>query len=291
MKKKDKLLLEEIEGVIRGEEECSPQLLSRILLAYEKKEARHEKIMSQSDKQQLGLIHETERQEKMLAQQAKMAAMGEMVDAIAHQWKQPLNAISMLAELAEMDFQEDAIDAAYMKDYKKQVFSQIEHLISTLDEFRSFFRPNKDATLFDVKKAIDSVLVLVKDEFIKNDIEIQVENLTALSVEGVENEFKHIILNIINNAKDAFNENNIKERLIRIKLKEDRDKKVIEISDNAGGIPAHVIKDIFKPNVTTKPEGKGTGIGLYMSDQIAQKMGGLLRVENLNGGAKFFFEI
>ena len=261
------------------------------MLAYEKKEARHEKIMSQSDKQQLGLIHETERQEKMLAQQAKMAAMGEMIDAIAHQWKQPLNAISMLAELAEMDFQEDTIDTAYMKDYKKQVFSQIEHLLATLDEFRSFFRPNKDATLFDVQKAIDSVLVLVKDEFIKNEIEIQVEGLTVLSIEGIENEFKHIILNIINNAKDAFNENNIKGRLIRIKLKEDRNKKVIEISDNAGGIPAHVIKDIFKPNVTTKPEGKGTGIGLYMSDQIAQKMGGLLRVENLNGGAKFIFEI
>jgi len=295
MKKADKLLLEEIQAAIMGEKECSAELLSRILVAYEKKEARHEKIMSQSDRQLQSFTdaqdEEIKRQAKMLAQQSKMAAMGEMIDAIAHQWKQPLNAISMLSEIAEMDFEEGIIDAAYVKNYKEQVFSQIEHLISTLDEFRTFFRPNKDVSFFDAAKAIESVLLLTKDEFIKYGIEVKLIEESPLNLEGIENEFKHIVLNIINNAKDAFNENEIKDRVILITLSEKEFSKIIEIEDNAGGIPGSVIEDIFKPNVTTKAEGKGTGIGLYMSDQIAQKMGGSLRVENVNAGAKFILEI
>jgi len=295
MKRKEKELLEDIQSAIKGDTECSPELLSRVLQAYEKKEARHEKIMAQSDKQLEGftrnLDEEIEAQAKMLAQQSKMAAMGEMIDAIAHQWKQPLNAISMLSEIAEMDFEDGIIDAAYVQNYKEQVFSQIEHLISTLDEFRTFFRPNKNVAYFDAKKAIDSVLLLTKDEFIKYTIEVEVQEIDKISIEGIENEFKHIILNIINNAKDAFNENKTQQRLVVIRLFVKENKKFITISDNAGGIPESVIADIFKPNVTTKEEGKGTGIGLYMSDQIAQKMGGSLRVENVGKGATFTLEI
>ena len=287
MKKTDRLLLKEIEDAINGDAECSKELLTRILASFKKKEHRHDKIMSQSDKQQMGLIKETEQQEKMLAQQAKMAAMGEMIDAIAHQWKQPLNAISMLSELAEMDFEENIVDTAYMKAYKENVFSQIEHLISTLDEFRNFFRPNKSSSVFDVEKALRSVLLLVKDEFLKHSIDVSVQVQDTFTLEAIENEFKHVILNIINNAKDAFNENAIKKRKITIKLFLVAGKKVIEVSDNAGGIPEHIIKDVFKPNVTTKEEGKGTGIGLYMSDQIAQKMGGVLSVVNRDDGATF----
>lgn len=295
MKKLDKLLLEEIQESIEGKRECTPDLLSRILVAYEKKEARHEKIMAQSDSQLKGftqdLDEEIESQAKMLAQQSKMAAMGEMIDAIAHQWKQPLNAISMLSEIAEMDFEEGIIDKAYVKNHKEQIFSQIEHLISTLDEFRTFFRPNKDIVFFDAKKAVDSVLLLTKDEFIKYTIDVELIEENALSLEGIENEFKHIVLNIINNAKDAFNENETKDRKIKIILLEKENKKCIKISDNAGGIPVEVINDIFKPNVTTKAEGKGTGIGLYMSEQIAQKMGGNLSVTNVSNGAEFILEI
>jgi len=295
MKKSEKLLLEEIKAAIQGEKDCSSDLLSRVLSAYEKKEARHDKIMAQSDKQLEGftrnLDEEIDRQAKMLAQQSKMAAMGEMIDAIAHQWKQPLNAISMLCEIAEMDFEEGMIDSAYMKNHKEEIFSQVEHLISTLDEFRTFFRPNKDVALFDAKKAIDSVLLLTKDEFIQYTIEVDVIEEDTLEIEGIENEFKHIILNIINNSKDAFNENETKDRRIVIKLFKNEDKQVISISDNGGGIPLHVINDIFKPNVTTKAEGKGTGIGLYMSDQIAQKIGGVLSVQNIKQGATFILEI
>jgi len=236
-------------------------------------------------------IKAEKKQQQMLVQQAKMAAMGEMIDSIAHQWKQPLNAISMLTELAEMDFDENIVDKKYMKEYKEQIYAQVEHLIITLNEFRNFFRPSKHIAIFDAKKALESILLLVKDEFLKNAIEVEIEEDEKLSIEGVENEFKHIILNIINNAKDAFNENDIKNREIIIRLFMKDELKCIEVSDNAGGIPEYIIEDIFKANVTSKKEGKGTGIGLYMSDQIAKKMKGKLSVSNKYSGAAFLLEI
>jgi C4-dicarboxylate-specific signal transduction histidine kinase len=137
---------------------------------------------------------------------------------------------------------------------------------------------------------IDKVLLLVKDEFMKNQIKITVNEIQTFTLIGVENEFKHLILNIINNAKDAFIDNNIEKREILINILFDEKSKKVELCDNAGGIPTHIIDDIFKANFTTKEEGKGTGIGLYMSSQIATKYHGTLSVENINNGAKFTFE-
>ncbi|WP_324170437.1 transporter substrate-binding domain-containing protein [Sulfurimonas sp.] len=232
-----------------------------------------------------------ENQYRMLVQQAKMAAMGEIIDSVAHQWKQPLNAISMLSELLEIDFENKMVDEKYMKEYRGQIDTQIEHLLLTLSEFRNFFRPSNNKSVFDATQALESILVLVKDDFLKNTIEVRIQNDTEFEfrIEGVENEFKHIILNIINNAKDAFNENNIQNRTITIRLFMRERFKCIEISDNAGGIPEYIIEDIFKANVTSKD--KGTGIGLYMSQQIAKKMNAKLSVKNRGDGAVFILEI
>jgi signal transduction histidine kinase len=226
--------------------------------------------------------------EKLLIQQSKMAAMGEMMDAVAHQWKQPLNALSMYSEIIRSDFEEGSVDQKYVDEFSRNIQIQIDHMVDTLDEFRSFFRPNKENEVFTVSKVIDSVLFLTKDEFMKNRIMVTVEIENDIELLGSKNEFKHLILNIINNAKDAFNDNGIQEkRIITIRLLNDEKGKRIEIEDNAGGIPEDVLPDIFKANVTTKEEGKGTGIGLYMSMQIAEKYGAKLLVENLKEGACF----
>jgi len=226
--------------------------------------------------------------EKLLIQQSKMAAMGEMMDAVAHQWKQPLNALSMYSEIIKSDFSSGEVDQKYIDEFSQNIHIQIEHMVDTLDEFRSFFRPNKEKERFSVSEIIDSVLFLTKDEFLKNRITVKVECEKEIRLQGSKNEFKHLILNIINNAKDAFNDNGIEQkRMITICLLEDEKGKKIEISDNAGGIPESIIDEIFKANVTTKEEGKGTGIGLYMSTQIAQKYGAKLMVENIHSGACF----
>jgi len=226
--------------------------------------------------------------EKLLIQQSKMAAMGEMMDAVAHQWKQPLNALSMYSEIIKSDFEDGTVDQEYVNEFSRNIQIQIDHMVDTLDEFRSFFRPNKAQEDFSVSEVIDSVLFLTKDEFMKNRISVIVEKEKEIALHGSKNEFKHLILNIINNAKDAFNDNDIREkRMITIRLLDDEKGKRIEIEDNAGGIPETVLSDIFKANVTTKEEGKGTGIGLYMSTQIAEKYGAKLRVENRKEGACF----
>ena len=214
-----------------------------------------------------------------------------MMDAVAHQWKQPLNALSMYTDLLESDFKDNLVDKEYIHNFSNDIQGQIEHMVSTLSEFRSFFRPNKEIEPFGLKRCIQGVLLLTKDEFLKNAITITIESDKEIIIKGIENEFKHLILNIINNAKDAFNEREIQQRNIHIRFTKNDATVILEIEDNAGGIPEGVIEHIFKPNVTTKEAGKGTGIGLYMSAQIAQKLGGKLTVRNSDSGACFKLSI
>lgn len=154
--------------------------------------------------------------QKHYQQQAKMAAMGEMMDAVAHQWKQPLNALSMMSDMMKDDYKNGLIDQAYIDELGIATQTQIEHMVSTLSEFRNFFRPSQTKENFGVKRCIASVMVLVKDEFLNNNIQVDILSEQEILLYGNENEFKHLILNIINNAKDAFNDNNIKERYIKI---------------------------------------------------------------------------
>jgi len=225
--------------------------------------------------------------EKLLEQQSKMAAMGEMMDAVAHQWKQPLNALSMYSEIIKSDFKDGEVDEVYITKFRDDIQLQIQHMLTTLDEFRTFFRPNKNEENFQLIDVVNSVLFLTKDEFMKNSIRVDVLQEDSIEIYGFRNEFKHLILNIINNAKDAFNENKIEKRVISFSLINDKDGNRLEIRDNAGGIPKEIIDDVFKANVTTKSEGKGTGIGLFMSMKIAQKHKADLSVHNENSGACF----
>lgn len=228
---------------------------------------------------------------KRFEQQAKMAAMGEMMDAVAHQWKQPLNALSMMSDMLVEDFSNSLVDQEYIDGLSCDTQVQIEHMITTLSEFRDFFRPKETKTSFGIKRCIQSVMLLVNDEFMKNYISIDINCKQEILIHGIENEFKHLVLNIINNAKDAFNENDIQKRTITITIYKNETCNCIDIEDSAGGIPLHVIKHVFKPEVTTKKDGKGTGIGLYMSTQIAEKLGGKLSVKNVNNGACFLLQI
>lgn len=228
---------------------------------------------------------------KLYEQQAKMAAMGEMMDAVAHQWKQPLNALSLMTDMLQGDFSSGSVDQAYIDEIRDDAQTQIQHMVTTLDEFRNFFRPKDKSETFGIKRCVQSVMLLVNDEFMQNNINIHIQSDKEILIHGIENEFKHLILNIINNAKDAFNERDIKQRDIYIHFYQEDNHINLEIEDNAGGIPEDVIHDIFKPEITTKEESKGTGIGLYMSMQIAQKLNGSLSVTNTDKGARFLLEI
>ena len=272
--------------------------IKQILKQGKRRVKRFDTIVKQADKQLLEQVYQQEREfdlrmqnERMMAQQAKHAALGEMMDAVAHQWKQPLNAITMLTDLLIIEHRQGSVDEAYLKEFKSDMWSQVDHLLTTLSEFRSFFRPDKAPETFKLKETINAVLLLVKDELMKHTVNVTLSCSDDIEINVIKNEFKHVLLNILNNAKDAFIENEIATREVKIDIMQDNEAVTIEVSDNAGGIPEHVLPDIFKANVTSKAEGKGTGIGLYMSKQIADKMSADLRAENRDGGALFTLRI
>jgi len=284
--------------------------LLSLLDDYKRKSERLDKIIKQSDKTQMQLLKtnelldeykntlelkvkeevaKTEEKEKIIYEQSKFAAMGEMIDAVAHQWTQPLNLINLQIDMMSYDFQEGKVDQQYMDNFKAKTFEYVEHMNNTLNEFRTFFRPNKQQTKFNIKQMIDKVLLLLKDELIKNTIQTKINVINDFDIVGIENEFKHIFLNIINNAKDAFIESNTDKKLIIINIIQNHNENIIEIIDNAGGIDKTILPNIFKANITTKQDSNGTGIGLYMSSQIARKNNATLNAQNIANGAKFTF--
>jgi len=250
---------------------------------------QNEFFIRQWEKRNLVAQATNSQKDKMLEQQSKMAAMGEMMDAVAHQWKQPLNAMSMMVDMLESDYKDKLVNDEYIQDITQTAHIQIDHMLTTLNEFRSFFRPSHDLmTDFYLEKCIDSVKVLMKDELIIHNLILYIDIEEDLIIHGRENEFKHLFLNLINNSIDAFEEKKKSvSRHIYIRAYKENSKRYIEFEDNAGGVPKEIIKNIFKPNVTTKQEGKGTGIGLYMSSQIVQKHHGQINIHNSNMGAFF----
>ncbi|WP_457747191.1 sensor histidine kinase [Sulfurimonas sp.] len=247
----------------------------------------HTYFLKQIDKRNVAQNASLSKKDMMLRQQSKMAAMGEMMDAVAHQWKQPLNSLSMMNDMLLDDYKNGLVDETYIKDVVDMTQMQIEHMVNTLNEFRTFFRPSKNPQDFSVAECLESVQILMKDELLKNTITITIDIQEDITLHGQINEFKHLFLNLISNTIDAFNEKNTKNRTIQISSYKKENQGIIEFEDNAGGIPQHVIASIFKPNVTTKADGKGTGIGLYMSSQIVEKHGGSITVKNANEGALF----
>ncbi len=233
-------------------------------------------------------VEQLREKDKILIQQSKLATMGEMMDIIAHQWKQPINIISMNSSLVKEFFEggievdKELIDTCYEK-----VSSQIKHLVSTLDDFRAFFRPNEKTEKVNLKTLLEKVQLLIHDDIIKNNINLEIDVDEAVILEVNQSEIKHIFINLINNARDAFNQKGIKERLVTVSSRIDNGTLIVSVQDNAGGIPENIIRDIFNANFTTKGKSGGTGIGLYMSRFIAKKNHASLSVENKKGGACF----
>jgi len=226
--------------------------------------------------------------EKILTRQTRLAAMGEMMDAVAHQWSQPLTIIDLRINLMTDDFKNKLVDKEYIEETVKSINRQKEHLISTLNKFRHFFKPIDKNEYFDLNFMVKETLLLLKDVIIKNNIEINYINKEEkVLVYGSSNEIGHVLINLINNAKDAFNANKIKNRSITILTKEKPLYFSLTFQDNAGGIDKLVINDIFKPYISTKKSTDGSGIGLYMSRLIMQKHNGKIRAKNVDDGAKF----
>jgi len=230
-------------------------------------------------------IKKNEYQRELLFQQSKMASMGEMISNIAHQWRQPLNALSGLVVWINMKYKMKQLTEDDMLIFKVKSNTIIQRMSSTIDDFRNFFSPNKAIDTFRVDRAIDEAIKFVEDSFIANRIEIIKDFKTTREIKNYKNELIQVLLNIFNNSKDAIKEKNIKNGLIKISLEENKKNVIIKIQDNGGGIKQDIIDRVFEPYFTTKFKSDGTGIGLYMSKMIIEEsMQGKIKLENVKNG-------
>ncbi|QOY54226.1 response regulator [Candidatus Sulfurimonas marisnigri] len=230
--------------------------------------------------------------EKQLKQQVKMASMGDMIGNIAHQWRQPLSAISAAAFAAQMKIELGIFDLEseegreesqkYFLNQLSDIEKYVSNLNNTINDFRNFFSPNKETTNFKLQKSVDKTMSLLKSTFNANNIEL-IFDIQDIEITSLENELIQALLNIIKNAKDAlvsFQENS--KKLLFITIYKENNKAIIDIKDNAGGIPENILDKVFDPYFTTKSESEGTGIGLHMTKSIITKnINGNISVENI----------
>jgi signal transduction histidine kinase len=232
-------------------------------------------------------IYLKKQQEEFLIEQSKMAIMGDMIDSVAHQWKQPLGVIKLASQgIGFMKKTNRLSDEDLVKDLSK-IDHQVNHLLDTLDSFRSFMRPVDKKTLCNLKDVIEESLVILSDILVINNIDIEINADDDLQVQLVKNSFKHVIINLINNAKDAFISKELSNRKIIFHIYKNRENIILEVIDNAGGIDESILPKIFDKNFTTKSKGSGTGIGLYMSRVILDRIDAKIFVENKDSGVVF----
>ena len=251
-------------------------------------------------------IERVDRNQKRLQKtfiiQSRMAQMGELLSMIAHQWKQPLSAISAInthfkvkLSLGDYDFskKEDYDDFTKgIMDDTNDIEEHIHNMVVTLDDFRNFYKPNKKSSVISVNQPINKALEIIGPSLSTNNIEIVKNYHTEEKFNVYENELIQVVLNIIKNAQDNLIENNIEDPKITITTTLDEDEMKMKICDNGGGISNDIIGKVFNAYFSTKDETIGTGLGLYMSKIIIEDHHkGSLRVKNVDDGVCFSIKI
>ncbi len=228
-------------------------------------------------------VEDIRQKDQMLMQQSKLAAMGEMIGAIAHQWRQPLNALNINIQNLDDDFEEGLVDKEFIDELIKKNSQTIQFMSKTIDDFKNFYQVDKVKEPFFILKKIQTVIEIQIAQLNHYNIIITISG-DDFEIDSYASEFQQVILNLINNAKDAIIENHVEYGKIEISIKDHS----IIFKDNGGGIKEKTIERIFEPYFTTKEQGQGTGIGLYMSKLIIEEnMGGKISVKNSDNGAEF----
>lgn len=233
-------------------------------------------------------VEHNRQKDKQLAQQARLAQMGEMISMIAHQWRQPLAAISSLSVALNLKSQLGSLNKDIILDLSCKITENSKHLSNTIDDFRDFFKPNKEKRESTFNEIVSDVLNIVESSIATKNISIIKDLKNEDKFSSYPNEIKQVVLNLIKNADDILLDNEIKEAIIKISTYDDDNNIILEISDNAGGIPEDIIDKIFDPYFSTKTKKDGTGLGLYMSKTIIEEhCSGKLIASNSETGAVF----
>lgn len=244
------------------------------------------------------LHNENKTETKILLQQSKMASIGEMLGAIAHQWRQPLNAVGVLAQEIEFKFEMNVLDLDELKVLNNQLLDNLDYMSTTINDFRDFFKPDKEKKVFNVLVAINESLKIISAQLEIYNIEVEIVSKSKIKgeednfylINGFESEFKQVIINLLQNAKDAIilNKQKIVNKKICVIVQRNKDNLEIKIKDNGGGIKKEFLESMFDIYISSKDAQQGTGLGLYMSKLIIERnMQGELKARNKDDGAEF----
>ena len=238
-------------------------------------------------------VEKNQHQQFLLMQSTRLAQMGEMISMIAHQWRQPLNNLSLINQLLISKYKKGKLDDEIMEYFKENSQKQITLMSNTIDDFRNFFTKDDTSDIFSIKEVIEETLEIVQDIYKTKKIDISFEHKECKClIEGSSREFGQVVLNILNNAKDVLLERDIASKIITIQIYEHNKVIVISFGDNGGGIDTKIMDKIFDPYFSTKENKNGTGLGLYMSKIIIEdKFHGKIRCKNHNEGAVFEIEL
>ena len=237
-------------------------------------------------------IKKQKAQEEILIHQSRSAEIGEMINNIAHQWRQPLNNLSLTIQNIGFKYENDVLTKEELNETIDKSKMIINSMSNTIDTFRNFFEPTKNKNLFKVEHSIENTLEILSSTLRFYNIEVVKEIIDDVEIYDYENEFSQVLLNIITNARDALVSNKIEKPIIKVNVSKIENNVIVKIKDNANGINEEIIDRIFEPYFTTKGKGNGTGIRLYMSKLIIEKnMNGKLTVKNDNDGAVFIITL
>ena len=260
-------------------------VIAFILLFYIVSKSNYNKKLEKEVSTQLQELRE---KDQLLIAQSKLAAVGETLAHIAHQWKQPLSQINSVVANIEADFEDKKLNQEILDEHLNEIEKLTFYMSDTIQSFNNYLQPNDEKEVFSVKDAFDDAFTLVYKLFESKQIECKFQIVEDSRVEGIKKEFIQAILVILNNAKDVLVDNQIKHPKINICISKKDNKALLEVSDNGGGIDIKYFDKIFDPYFTTKPHSQGTGHGLCMAKIIVEKsMHGVLKVKNEKHGAKF----
>ena len=267
--------IEEYEvDLIRLDQEIFPALVKGKTIILDGKAVRVSAMVDLSD---------IKAKELLLLQHSKMAALGEMIGNIAHQWRQPLSVISIAASGMQIQKEHNILTDELFQESCSAINDNAQYLSKTIDDFKNFIKGDRTKKLFSLKDDIDSFLHLVEGAIKIHDINMILDIDTNIQIDGYENELLQCLINIFNNAKDILNEKVEENKLVLISTSIEEEKiVVIKIKDNGGGIPEDIINKVFEPYFTTKHQSQGTGLGLHMTyNLIVDGMGGTIEVQNV----------
>jgi len=295
---KVEFLLNQLDGSTETKEDLSE--------IYIKLTHRYQKLIQRSDRQEASLINlnrelnqykfhleekieiEMEQnrvQQELLIQQSKQAIMGEMIAHIAHQWRQPLNALNGCIMVHILEYDRGKLTDKKMQEFEEETSFLVKSMSQTISDFQNFLSPNKRREVFSLRRLFDDVLIFIHSMYRMNKIELEIHCDNDIRLYSYPNELIQVFLNILNNAKDAFVENKIESRNVSVTIEDTLTDVIITFQNNTGQLENNLLEQICKPYFTTKDKDKGTGLGLYMCDMIIKNsFAGQMLITNIEDG-------